>query len=505
MRTTTPTAALAAVVLALAACAGDDAATDPTTGTTGGPVTTIAPASSTPISTALEETTVPSVPPTSSTVASTGSTVAPTTSNDEGWFDLVDDFCAHWRPVVLLPEPANDRASLEALAQAHLDAYDSAPDIGAIELPPGPGRTPADLKAAMVSAREPLDRAAAGAAAGDFETTWNETNVFRRHLGYAASAFAAAGQSCGPADADRAANAALNVSIVGPWQVEVGYDSVWVSQSHSDNVVRIDPDSGEVVATIEMPSRAFKLQPADGRMLVRTEDSYVAVDAATNVIVGSLAKADVGPNANRSWAVDGTLWICDGQRLHRYDPTTLEPVAVVELGIECGQVRATSDVAIAWTYNEEPGESGASRAAFVDPLTNTVIGSVELGGDAVVPIVFDDIVFFPPALGSKATVVDRSTWTVTATPDLGRYIDGGSQGAFDGTSIYVIADKPTGTIAVIDPATFEVTRELMALATAPSLNSLAATPGVLWAVNNSGGILQRFDIPQGDAGKGDQP
>jgi hypothetical protein len=33
----------------------------------------------------------------------------------------------------------------------------------------------------------------------------------------------------------------------------------------------------------------------------------------------------------------------------------------------------------------------------------------------------------------------------------------------------------------------------MALATGTSLNSLAATPGVLWAGNNGGGILQRFE------------
>jgi hypothetical protein len=168
-------------------------------------------------------------------------------------------------------------------------------------------------------------------------------------------------------------------------------------------------------------------------------------------------------------------------------------MVMTELDIECGQVHATADVAIAWTFNQEPGESGFSHATFVDPLTNTVIDTVELAGDAGVPIVLDNIVFFPPSLGSKATVVDRSTWSVTATPDLGRFIDGGSQGAFDGTSIYVIADKPTGTIAVINPATFEVTGELMAMATAPSLNSLAATRGVVWAVINSGGILQRFD------------
>ena len=63
-----------------------------------------------------------------------------------------------------------------------------------------------------------------------------------------------------------------------------------------------------------MPSLPVKLQPADGRMVVRTADSYVAIDAATNTIVGTLLRADVGPNANRSWAVDGALWICVLQR-----------------------------------------------------------------------------------------------------------------------------------------------------------------------------------------------
>ena len=210
-------------------------------------------------------------------------------------------------------------------------------------------------------------------------------------------------------------------------------------------------------------------------------------------MVGRLLKTDVGPNANRSWAVDGALWICDGHRLHRYDPATFQPVAVIDLEIECGQVHATPEVATAWTYNNDPGESGASRAAFIDAMTNAVVKTVDLAADATVPIVFDDVVFFGPAGGSTATVVERATYSVAASPDLGRTVDGGSQGAFDGTNIYLIADKPTGTIAVIDPETFAVTGEVRAIATAPSLNSLAATPGVLWAVNNSGGMLQRFD------------
>jgi hypothetical protein len=98
----------------------------------------------------------------------------------------------------------------------------------------------------------------------------------------------------------------------------------------------------------------------------------------------------------------------------------------------------------------------------------------------------------PPACGdarrsasSAVWVKSSSSWSITTS------IPGASTAT--SPSIYVIADKPTGTIAVIDPTTFETTGEIRALATAPSLNSLAATPGVLWAVSNSGGILQRFD------------
>jgi hypothetical protein len=493
MRTTTPIAILAAVAVAVAACGGDEDATRATTAPTPAAPTT---AESTSTTTIAATTTTAATTNTSQTAPPTtvpDSTAPPTTSNDEAWREQVDAVCAHWLPVVALPAPAADRASLEAYAQAHLDAWESAPDIGTIELPPGPGRTRADLAALTAGQKDAIDDAMAGAAAGDFVATMDAIGVLLGHLGPVASAFAAAGQTCGPADAVVAANAALNVTMLGPWQVETGYGSVWVSQNHIDSVARIDPDSGEVLATIAMPSLPVKLQPADGRMIVRTVDSYVAVDAATDTIVGTLPKADVGANADRSWAVDGALWICDGQRLHRYDPTGLESVAVVELDIECGQVHATSDVAVAWTYNEDAGQSGRSHATFVDPLTNMVIGTVELAGDAGVPIVLDDVVFFPPSLGSQATVVDRSTWTVRAAPDFGRVIDSGSQAAFDGTAIYVIADKSTSTIAIIDPTTFQITGEIRALATAPSLNSLAATPGMLWAVSNSGGVLQRFD------------
>ena len=134
------------------------------------------------------------------------------------------------------------------------------------------------------------------------------------------------------------------------------------------------------------------------------ERPYVAIDPATNTVTATLAKADVGAEANRSWAVDRALWICDGSRLHRYDPTNVSLVATVDLGIDCGQVFATSDLVVAWTFNDDGG--GASAAAFVDPATNAVVARVDLPVNVGVPVVEDDAVFFP---GSATPVPPPST------------------------------------------------------------------------------------------------
>ena len=98
---------------------------------------------------------------------------------------------------------------------------------------------------------------------------------------------------------------------------------------------------------------------------------YVAIDPETNTPVERLAKSDVGPAVDRNWVVDGAMWICDGQRLHRYDPETLQPVTTIELGIECGQPYATDELVVAWNHNDDDGESGTSAAVLVDPATNT--------------------------------------------------------------------------------------------------------------------------------------
>ncbi len=94
-------------------------------------------------------------------------------------------------------------------------------------------------------------------------------------------------------------------------------------------------------------------------------------------------------------------------------------------------------------------------------------------------------------MATTNAVVDRSTWTVTATPDYGRELGNGP--TFDGRSIYVIADDKD--VLVIDARTYEQTDVIEPLTIFDHLNALAVGPGALWVATGSTGILQRFDIP----------
>jgi hypothetical protein len=441
----------------------------------------------------------PSAAPLTTQSEPTTSTLAPTTSvveAKESSSTVVDD---SWKA-----DAAALCAAYGAEAPGEVGVPDGAPLLGfwrdlrdrlpwfdALDLPDELRTAPADVLALARQADEYLARAQNAVEAGDGATVDLAVEQYLTVLEHSIALLAVAGAECG--DRTRVANASLNVPVLTAQQVAAGLGSVWVSRgAFFDTVTRVDAESGEVLATIEVGPAPGKTQLADGRMIVRAGESYVAIDPSTNSVVGTLAKSDVGPAANRSWAVDGAMWICDGQRLHRYDPATFAPTGtVIELGIECGQVYATDDLVVAWTYNEDAGESGSSAAAFVDPATNQLLATTALPVDVTVPIVLDDAVFLPANGGTQSAVVDRTTWTVTATPDYGRSI-GGSQLAYDGRSIYLIADRKD--VLVVDDESYEVTGTIEPFSIVGPVNALAVTPGALWVATGDTGILQRFDI-----------
>ena len=84
-------------------------------------------------------------------------------------------------------------------------------------------------------------------------------------------------------------------------------------------------------------------------------------------------------------------------------------------------------------------------------------------------------------------MVDRATWTVSGTHDLGR-ATGGSQGAYDGTSLY-LGTHDKEAILVVDPTTMTVADEILPLF---GVNSLDFEGDRLWTVGSTYGFLQRL-------------
>jgi hypothetical protein len=474
-RRLTIAATSAALVIAAAGCGGDDSTGD--VAATSEVTTTDAPSTTT---TAAPSTTEPA--PTS-----TDATTTTTATVDDGWKDEAAAACAAVAAEIgAQPGP---EASMGEVVAFWRDLRDRLPWLDELDLPDELRNAPTDLPAVMRRADDHLASAEAAVGAGDDAAADRERRRYTSLLEHSAALVTVAGAAC--ADPARAANASLNVPVPSADQLAVGFGSVWVSQSYFDTVVRVDPDSGEVLATIDVGESPFKAQPADGRMIVRGVDAYTAIDPATDTVVATLPKSEVGPAANRSWAIDGAMWICDGPRVHRYDPATFEPTGTtIELDIDCGQVYATPELVIAWVYNDDPGESGIAAAAFIDPATDEVLATTPLPVDVTVPIVLDDTVYFPGNFGTQNVVVDRSTWAITATPDYGREV-AGSEMTYDGQFIYLIADKDD--VLVVDAESFEVTDTIEPLFVVDGINALAYTPGALWTVNGDAGILQRFD------------
>jgi hypothetical protein len=412
-----------------------------------------------------------------------------------GWQDEVAALCSSGAAgLVAIEENDGTPASIAAEATATKAVFEGFSLHESFPVPADAQPTMDQVLEMGDEAVSHLDASIEAADTGDTAGAQRALDEGFDRLSRTATAWAMAGASCGPADPARVRNADLTVPLeMHSEHATAAFDSIWVSEHLANRVVRLDPDTGDVQATIDVGDKPFRLQPADGSMWVRTASSYVAIDPATDTVTATLAKADVGPAANRSWAVDGAMWICDGRRLHRYDPTSLAAIATLDLELECGAVWADDDLVVAWSYNEDAGESGTSAAAFVDPATNTVLATVRLPVDVGGPVALPDAVFFPGYGGSTAVIVDRATWTVSATPDLGVAGGGEGQPAFDGESIYVSTSDHQDVLRV-DSATFTVTDTIEPL----GVNAVLVDGGSLWiARGQPHDVVQRFDIDEG--------
>ena len=163
----------------------------------------------------------------------------------------------------------------------------------------------------------------------------------------------------------------LTVATSGSY-LAIGAGSVWVPTT--DGIARIDPDTGDVVATIPIVGGSVTDLAADDTGVWVTDKGAGLVrriDPETNAVV---AEIPTGAGAH-DLAIDASgVWVTNyrGGTVSRIDPATNEVVATIE-GVGSGVGIAAGGGAI-WVSTQG---LGISR---IDPETNEVVLVAELDG-----------------------------------------------------------------------------------------------------------------------------
>jgi DNA-binding beta-propeller fold protein YncE len=206
----------------------------------------------------------------------------------------------------------------------------------------------------------------------------------------------------------------IPVPVNSPTSLAYGHGSVWIASSGHDTVSRVDPQTGEVAAKIEVGRGAVDIatDESSGDVWVASvsEDrkQLSRVDPATNRVVAEVPiAAHSRYGGAQSVAVgEGSVWVqsVDG-KLFKVDPATNKVTATVSLGnssshlaVYGGAVWATYQVGFKQAGCENTSEASASVATFdpgctesewrvidqehlarVDPRTEQVVASGGIG------------------------------------------------------------------------------------------------------------------------------
>jgi YVTN family beta-propeller protein len=161
----------------------------------------------------------------------------------------------------------------------------------------------------------------------------------------------------------------------------VGAGAVWVSSSQDGTVARIDPATNRVVATIPVGPAPAAVTVAAGVLWVALPDNGLGrIDPASN---RSTVVNVPGCCAGELAAGEGALWVAnrgDGT-LVRVDPVTGRVAARVPLpktGDQRPHQVAVGEGAV-WVTSTSPRRQARNLLWRVDPVSNQVTGTLDLG------------------------------------------------------------------------------------------------------------------------------
>jgi DNA-binding SARP family transcriptional activator/DNA-binding beta-propeller fold protein YncE len=255
-----------------------------------------------------------------------------------------------------------------------------------------------------------------------------------------------------------------------PVAVAIGHGSVWVANADDGTVSRIDQERHEVIRTIGIGAPTIDLAVANDAVWVAngSDGTVSRIDPSADAVVETI---DLRGSSELAWnptyavaADDDSVWIAAGpHHVHRIDPTTNEPFAIIDVGHAPVGVAVGEEALWVVTF--------AERALRIEPHTNTTTTEVPIG--------------YPVALttGEQAVWVSDSrgqVWRInpdTATVSQTTPVGGGLVGLCATEGVVFAANNADGTVVQIDPQDGRVVG-LVSVGHAPT--DVASRDGTVW-------------------------
>lgn len=218
-----------------------------------------------------------------------------------------------------------------------------------------------------------------------------------------------------------------------PHSLIPGFGSVWVavSQDTGGRLVRIDPATNRIIATIPIGSEPTGVVAAAGSIWVTSWDdgTLTRVDPASNTILDTIP---VGPEPDWLSADAGMVWVgTSATTLTRVDPVAGRRVQSVTIGTKRRTYALAAGEGSVWTSVEGRG------LIRLDSRTGRILARIAI----------------PRCCDGDLLVTEDMVWVTDSS----------------------------GTIYVIDPATNRVSRQFSSEA---SPHSMAKTSGHLWVTHS---------------------
>jgi glutamine cyclotransferase len=153
----------------------------------------------------------------------------------------------------------------------------------------------------------------------------------------------------------------------------VSFDGQRVWFASGETLKALDPESGEVVGTIDVPADAGTA--FDGQHLYQIAEAVIRkIDPVTGEILATIPAPGNGGASGLAWA-EGTLWVGQhrGRRIHQIDPATGAVLRTIESDRFVTGVTWVDDELWHGTWEGE-----ASEIRRIDPVTGAVLQRLEM-------------------------------------------------------------------------------------------------------------------------------